>query len=122
MLGKIKENFAIINADDFYGFDAYKTISWFLQNNKDENKYAMVGYKAINTLTKNGSVKRGICDIKDDKLPVSNHSMVLSGGNSITKDVCIILIAQEILKILRAVDKDQIYVRQIYLSHIYSVI
>ena len=44
------------------------------------------------------------------------------GPNSITKDVCIILIAQEILKILRAVDKDQIYVRQIYLSHIYSVI
>ena len=56
-----------------------------------------------------------------------SHTKVISdiedeGPNSITKDVCIILIAQEILKILRAVDKDQIYVRQIYLSHIYSVI
>ena len=76
--GKIKENFAIINADDFYGFDAYKTISWFLQNNKDENKYAMVGYKAINTLTKNGSVKRGICDIKDDKLSKLIESSIIN--------------------------------------------
>ena len=65
---KVKENFAIINADDFYGYDAYKTISNFLKNNDDLDKYAMVGYKAINTITSNGSVKRGVCNVENSKL------------------------------------------------------
>ena len=57
----VKENFAIINSDDFYGRDAFKVIANFLKNNKDESKYAMAGYKVKNTLTENGSVKRGVC-------------------------------------------------------------
>ena len=81
--GKINENFAIINADDFYGFDAYKTISWFLENNKNEDKYAMVGYKAINTLTTNGSVKRGICNIENDKLIKLVESSIINENGSL---------------------------------------
>ena len=61
-------NFAIINSDDFYGRDAYKTIFEFLKNNNDMTKYAMVGYMVKNTLTENGSVKRGICYQKDGYL------------------------------------------------------
>ena len=57
----VSENFAIINADDFYGRDAYHTIAEFLKNNHDDTKYAMVGYVVANTLTENGSVKRGLC-------------------------------------------------------------
>ena len=55
----IKENFAVINADDFYGRDAYLKIAQFLKNS-DKN-YAMVAYLVKNTLTENGSVKRGVC-------------------------------------------------------------
>ena len=64
----VKENFAIINSDDFYGYDAYRVIAEFLKQNHDESKYAMAGYKVKNTLTENGSVKRGVCQVKDNYL------------------------------------------------------
>ena len=64
----VHENFAIINSDDFYGRDAYRVIANFLKNNHDESKYAMAGYKVKNTLTENGSVKRGVCQAKDGYL------------------------------------------------------
>ena len=58
----VKDNFAVINADDFYGYDAYKVISDFLKNNNNSGEYAMAGYIASNTLSKNGAVKRGVCE------------------------------------------------------------
>ena len=61
----INEPFTVINADDFYGYDPFVKIKNFFEENKDENKYAMIGYKTINTMSKNGSVKQGICS-KDD--------------------------------------------------------
>lgn len=56
--------FAVINADDFYGKQAYQVVADFLKNNQDDDKYrfAMVGYKLSNTLTENGYVSRGICE------------------------------------------------------------
>ena len=57
----ISDNFAIINADDFYGRDAYFVMSEFLDNKFDDNTYCVVGYKVCNTLSSNGSVKRGVC-------------------------------------------------------------
>lgn len=56
--------FAVINADDFYGKDAYKKIYQFLTQNEDD--FAMVGYKLTNTLTDYGTVARGICVIDND--------------------------------------------------------
>ena len=65
----VHENFAIINSDDFYGRDAYRVIAEFLKNNNSEDtKYAMAGYMVKNTLTENGSVKRGVCEAKDSYL------------------------------------------------------
>jgi NDP-sugar pyrophosphorylase family protein len=61
----IDENFAIINADDFYGRDAYSVMSKFLDEKYDNNTYCVVGYKVSNTLSENGSVKRGVCHAKD---------------------------------------------------------
>lgn len=54
--------FAMINADDFYGKDAFKTMADFLSTAamEDETKYSMVGYDLINTLSDNGTVSRGI--------------------------------------------------------------
>ena len=63
----VKENFAIINSDDFYGRDAFRVIAEFLANDNSDSEYceyAMAGYKAKNTLTENGSVKRGVCDVE----------------------------------------------------------
>ena len=63
-------NFAIINADDFYGREAYDCAYKFLVEDKESDKevYGLVGYKVKNTITENGSVKRGVCKVKDNKL------------------------------------------------------
>lgn len=60
--------FAVINADDFYGCDAFKSIYDFLSTTRDDEKYSycMVGYKVENTLTENGTVSRGICTSDND--------------------------------------------------------
>lgn len=60
----ISENFAIINADDFYGRDAFIEVAKFLKTAtvKTPKEYAVVGYNVLNTLTENGSVKRGVCE------------------------------------------------------------
>ncbi len=60
--------FAVINADDYYGVGAFKTIYDYLVNVKDEEEpydYAMVGYVMENTLSENGAVTRGVCEQKD---------------------------------------------------------
>ena len=64
----IDSNFAIINADDFYGRDAYYVMSKFLDESFDTNTYCVVGYKLGNTLSNNGSVKRGVCNEVDGYL------------------------------------------------------
>ena len=53
--------FAIINADDFYGKQAYKTIYEFLKNEVKDDEYGMVGWQCKNTLTDHGTVTRGVC-------------------------------------------------------------
>ena len=60
--------FAVINADDFYGKEAFAKIHDYLTSTEDDDKYryAMVGYKLINTLTENGSVSRGVCSLDDN--------------------------------------------------------
>jgi hypothetical protein len=61
----IKEPFAAINADDFYGAEAYAVISKYLNESVIEGKYAMVGYQLDRTLSEFGSVSRGICITND---------------------------------------------------------
>lgn len=60
--------FAVINADDFYGPGAYKAIYDFLKEDRPASEYAMVGYRLRNTVTENGHVSRGICELKDGYL------------------------------------------------------
>lgn len=64
----ITDNFLVINSDDFYGRDAFVKAYEFLNNNKENNVFGMVGYKVGNTLTLNGSVKRGVCEINNGLL------------------------------------------------------
>ena len=93
---KVDENFAIINADDFYGRDSYHLLRKFMKkNNTHDNilRYAMAGYKVKNTLTENGSVKRGVCEeengyltniieCKVEKVDSEIIATPLEGGNS----------------------------------------
>lgn len=64
----VDDVFMIINADDFYGRDAFLTLGNFLKNNNyksDVKKhYALVAYHLINTLSENGTVSRGICEVE----------------------------------------------------------
>ena len=53
--------FAVINADDYYGADAFRAIYDFLKNKAGEGRHAMVGYRLENTLTEHGHVARGVC-------------------------------------------------------------
>ncbi len=71
LMGKdvIKEPFAVINADDFYGRDAFRVIAEELQRPRDKKgDYCMVGFRVGNTMTENGSVARGVCETNDGLL------------------------------------------------------
>lgn len=72
----VNENFAIINADDFYGRDSYLKVKDFISNNKNDNEFTLIGYNAIDTITNNGSVKRGVCNVKDNYLVNLNESVI----------------------------------------------
>ncbi|SHM51961.1 Nucleotidyl transferase [Anaerosporobacter mobilis DSM 15930] len=65
---KVKGPFAVINADDFYGREAFTKIYDFLDTIKENQStvYTMVGYQLENTLTENGSVARGVCDVNEE--------------------------------------------------------
>jgi NDP-sugar pyrophosphorylase family protein len=60
--------FAVINADDFYGWEAYQLIYDYLTAQTDEDKYCMVGYHLMNTLSDFGSVSRGVCEFNENHL------------------------------------------------------
>lgn len=65
--------FAVINADDYYGRNGFQVIYDYLSTHEDDEKhrYAMVGYQLKNTVTDNGHVSRGICEINEDGQLVS---------------------------------------------------
>ncbi len=58
---KINEPFVAINADDFYGFDAFQKMAHFLKHDVKPDLYSMVGFTISNTLSENGTVSRGVC-------------------------------------------------------------
>ena len=64
----IQTDFAIINADDFYDKNAYKNAANFIKFNTNKSTYALISYRLKNTLSKYGTVSRGVCKEKDGKL------------------------------------------------------
>lgn len=61
----IKEPFAVINADDYYGQDAFVKAADFLNNKCSETEYAIIGYELERTLSDHGSVSRGVCQVDE---------------------------------------------------------
>lgn len=66
--GLLDGPFMVINADDFYGRESYKIMFDFLCNQVSDNVFGMVGYQLTNTLTDNGTVTRGVCEVSDGYL------------------------------------------------------
>ncbi len=65
----IQDPFAVINADDFYGREAFQTLCPYLESlENDSSAYAMVGYNIANTLSEHGTVSRGVCETKNGLL------------------------------------------------------
>lgn len=91
----IDDNFMIINADDFYGRDAFLQLANYLKKIKTSDSkehYAMVAYKLGNTLSTNGTVSRGVCIVKDGflqsvtertKIGYENNKLVYYDQNGI---------------------------------------
>lgn len=77
---KINEPFAVINADDFYGFEAFDAVSGFLSDitTFESHDYSMVGYKLKNTLSDYGLVSRGVCetDSQDHLIKITERTQI----------------------------------------------
>ncbi len=62
----VADKFAVINADDFYGYESFELIANFLKNNNVDNKFISAGFQVKNTLSEKGSVKRGIFSLNGE--------------------------------------------------------
>lgn len=60
---KVKEPFAVINADDFYGRDAFEKAYKFLTKDVNAQTYSIIGYELLKALSDNGTVNRGVCEV-----------------------------------------------------------
>lgn len=78
---KVNEPFVIINADDFYGYEAFKDASEFIDNHLGEN--GAILYLIKNTLSDKGAVKRGICKIENNELIEAVECSVLKEKDNI---------------------------------------
>ena len=84
--------FAVINADDYYGVEAFKVIYDYLSTHDDDDKYryAMVGYEVGKTVTDNGYVSRGVCEVNENQelISVTERTRIekKDGGIAYTED------------------------------------
>lgn len=78
--------FAVINADDFYGRHAFATIGEHLKNGGNT---CMVGYRLGNTLTENGTVSRGVCEVEDGFLKGVTEHTALDKNSPISMDAVV---------------------------------
>lgn len=91
-IDQIDGPFAVINADDYYGQEAFKLIYDYLASHEDDEKYryTMVGYHLGNTVTDNGHVARGICDMNENGELLAIHERTRiekrDGGIAFTED------------------------------------
>ena len=88
----VKEPFAVINADDYYGRDCFALLADFLASHPTDDKmhFAMAGYRLRNTLTENGYVSRGVCEVDADNrlltLTERTHIEIRDGEPQFTED------------------------------------
>lgn len=83
--GVINEPFAVINADDFYGKDAFAKAYHFLTTQCNNNTYGIIGYNLENTLSENGSVSRGVCKVDENEnlIEVNERTKIFISNDNI---------------------------------------
>ena len=81
----VKEPFAVINADDFYGRDAFEKAYKFLTGPCNESTYSIIGYELAKTLSENGTVSRGVCvvDDQDNLVSIAERTKIYKEGDRI---------------------------------------
>lgn len=81
----INTPFAVINADDYYGRDGFETMAKYLSTlQNDDSSHCMIGYELCNTMSLNGTVSRGICEVKDGMLlSMREHTKIGFEGDKI---------------------------------------
>jgi choline kinase len=81
----VKEPFAVINADDFYGRDAFEKAFRFLTTEVNNRTYSIIGYELSKTLSENGTVSRGVCQVdeKGNLVSIAERTKIYREGNRI---------------------------------------
>ena len=81
----INEPFAVINADDFYGRDAFEKAAKFLKERVTPETWCIIGYQLSKTLSENGTVSRGVCqvDIDGNLVGIAERIKIYPEGNTI---------------------------------------
>jgi NDP-sugar pyrophosphorylase family protein len=75
----IKSEFVIINADDYYGKNAFESASQFINSLESNNTYGIVGYQLKDTLSEHGSVSRGVCHVEGEQLiSIQEHTKIVA--------------------------------------------
>lgn len=79
--------FAIINADDYYGKNAFISAANFIKSNKKESTFGLVAYTLKNTLSEYGSVSRGVCKSENSKLTSIHEHIQIEKNDGVIKDL-----------------------------------
>jgi len=84
----VKEPFLMLNADDFYGFDAFKKAATFLTGRDTENEYCIIGYELGRTLSDSGGVNRGVCELNEggNLTQITENKNIVRTGDKIKSD------------------------------------
>lgn len=84
-IGEVKGPFSVINADDFYGRDAFRIASIFLKESANRSNYALISYELERVLSVNGPVNRGICrvDSGNNLLSITEHIGLSKGSDGL---------------------------------------
>lgn len=83
--GIINEPFAVINADDFYGKEAFEKAAQFLNNEVSDKKQSIIGYQLSKTLSEHGTVSRGVCEVdkEDNLISIKERTKIFRDGDKI---------------------------------------
>lgn len=81
----VKEPFIVINADDFYGRDAFEKAYTFLTTSANDHTFGLVGYELVKTLSDNGSVSRGVCKVDNsgNLVEIAERTKIYAEGDVI---------------------------------------
>ena len=83
----INGEFVIINADDYYGKNAFESAANFINNLKSNNTYGIVGYHLKDTLSEHGSVSRGVCHVEGEQLiSIQEHTKIVAVNDVIVDE------------------------------------